>query len=133
MPNRNRGLGIMQTRVQCMCLFLTSIVVPQGLSAVENAAEPLLDKTLVAWVSPANLTQRGGSVLTIEKAGGVFDAIVLGEIAPAKWMAGSDNFKRTQQKQDQFPAEDAGPDAVVQVASVYQGRQVTIYRNGIQT
>ena len=49
----------------------------------------IVDKTLVAWVAPANLTQRGGSVLTIEKSGGVFDAIVLGEIAESKWMAGT--------------------------------------------
>ena len=54
------------------------------------AQEPLSDKTLVAWVAPANLTQRGGSALTIEKQQGVFDAIVFGEIAPAKWMAASE-------------------------------------------
>ena len=29
------------------------------------AALPLRDKTLVAWVAPANLTQRGGSILTL--------------------------------------------------------------------
>ena len=69
---------------------------------------PLKDKTLVAWVAPANLTQRGGSVLTIEKSGGVFDAIVLGEIVPAKWMAGSDGFRRTKQQQGEFPDGNNG-------------------------
>ena len=48
----------------------------------------IADKTLVAWVTPGNLTQCGGSALTVEKSSGVFDAIVLGELAPAKWMAG---------------------------------------------
>ena len=88
------------------------------------------DKTLVAWVSPANLTQRGGSVLTIEKSGGVFDAIVFGEIAPSKWMAGSDGFKRTKTEQEDFAAETADNQTLVSIAIVYQGQQITLYRNG---
>jgi sucrose-6-phosphate hydrolase SacC (GH32 family) len=87
------------------------------------------DKTLVAWVSPANLTQRGGSVLTIEKSRGVFDAIVLGEIAPAKWMAGSNAFRRTEQDQSDWPSESVTNETFVQIALVYQGTQVKIYRN----
>ena len=55
------------------------------------------DKTLLACVALAALAQRGGSVLTIEKPGGVFDAIVFGEIAPGKWMPGSNGFKRARQ------------------------------------
>jgi hypothetical protein len=46
--------------------------------------EALRDKTLVAWASPANLTQRGGSVLTINDGRGPFDGIVFAERAPAK-------------------------------------------------
>ena len=67
-------------------------------SAVEIA-----DKTLVAWVSPANLTQGGGSVLTLENPPGQFDAIVLGEIGRARWMAGSEGFRRTQREQGANP------------------------------
>jgi len=44
--------------------------------AAGASAAVIGDKTLVAWVSLADLTQRGGSVLTIEKPGGVFDAVV---------------------------------------------------------
>jgi sucrose-6-phosphate hydrolase SacC (GH32 family) len=90
----------------------------------------IADKTLVAWVAPANLTQRGGSVLTLEKSGGVFDAIVFGEIAEAKWMAGSNGFVRTKREQETFPAETADSKSLVQIAVVYQGPQITIYRNG---
>ncbi|MGH7973680.1 MAG: LamG domain-containing protein, partial [Limisphaerales bacterium] len=115
-----------------LAMVLAGIVVSLVAAVGSNAAAPLADKTLVAWVTPANLSQRGGSALTVEKGGGVFDAIVLGEIAPAKWMAGSDNFKRTNQKQDDLPAETAGPQTLVQIAVVYQGKQVTLYRNGIQ-
>lgn len=90
----------------------------------------LADKTLVAWVAPANLTQRGGSVLTIEKSGGVFDAIVLGELEPAKWMAGSNGFARTQKEQQGYATESADGQTLVQIAIVYQGHQITIYRDG---
>ena len=95
-----------------------------------SAPKIISDKTLVAWVSPANLAQKGGSVLTIEKSGGVFDAIVLGELAAGKWMAGSNTFTRTQRDQAKNPAETAKPDVLVQIAIAYKGRQITIYRNG---
>ena len=89
------------------------------------------DKTLVAWVTPDNLVQRGGSALTLDE-GGNFDGIVLGELAPGKWMAGSNFFKRTQRDQKANPVETANSSALVQLAIVYRGREVTIYRNGTQ-
>ena len=74
--------------------FATS---PGPLLAQTPAADSALtDKTLVVWVAPANLTQRGGSALTIEDQGDRFDAIVFGELDGAKWMAGSEMFSRTQ-------------------------------------
>ena len=87
------------------------------------------DKTLVAWVSPANLDQQGGSALTIQ-SGDRFDAIVLGERARGKWMAGSDFYHRTQGNQAANAVETAGPDTLVQLAIVYEADQVRIYRNG---
>ncbi len=90
----------------------------------------ILDKTLVAWVYPANLTQRGGSVLTLDDTQGCFDGIVFGEIAPGKWMAGSDHLRRSQKDQAAGPAETAGSNTRVQVAVVYKGRQVVVYRDG---
>ncbi|MCX5654275.1 MAG: DUF1080 domain-containing protein, partial [Planctomycetota bacterium] len=93
-------------------------------------AANLLDKTLVVWVAPANLTQRGGSVLTIDDQDSHFDGIVFAELAPAKWMAGSDFFRRTQEDQANCPAETADPNTLVQVAIVYRGSLITVYRNG---
>ncbi len=87
------------------------------------------DKTLVAWVAPANLTQKGGSVLTMESFDS-FDALVLGERRTGAWMAGSEMFHRTQPDQSATPVETAGPDAFIQVAAVYQGDHITLYRNG---
>ena len=111
--------------------LLTALPITTLIQAAPTPASPwpLNDKTLIAWVSPANLTQRGGSALTIEKPGAVFDAIVFGELAPATWMAGSDGFRRTQREQVDFPRETAAHPPLVQVAIVYHDQQITIYRN----
>ncbi len=87
------------------------------------------NKTLVAWVIPANLTQRGGSVLTIQ-SGDRFDAIVFGEKAVGRWMAGSNFFRRTQANQGGWPAETADAKTMVQIAIVYDAGEIRIYRNG---
>jgi sucrose-6-phosphate hydrolase SacC (GH32 family) len=91
----------------------------------------LKDKTLVAWVAPANLSQRGGSALTMEDPQGHFDGIAFSELAAGKWMAGSDFYSRTQKDQASFPAETADSKTFVQIAMVYKGTQVTVYRNGV--
>lgn len=117
-----------------LCLLLVLAFAQTGMPdvrclAVEPANRAVTDKTLVAWVSPANLTQQGGSVLTIQ-SGDRFDAIVLGERAPGKWMAGSNLYERTQPNQDKYPAETADAHTMVQVALVYEGDNIRIFRNG---
>lgn len=111
--------------------YVCAQIVPRG------GGEPKLltikDKTLVAWVTLANLAQRGGSALTLNyghHGGDVFDAIVFGERKPGAWMAGSDFFKRTQGDQSANPVETADPNTLVQIAIVYRGNQITLYRNG---
>jgi len=93
--------------------------------------EPLVDKTLVVWASPANLDQRGGTALTVD-ANGIdrFDGIVFGELEPAVWMPGSNGYTRTEQNQGDWPKETASSDEFVQMAIVYRGREVAVYRNG---
>jgi len=92
-------------------------------------AEAGTNKTLVAWVYAGNLTQRGGSVLTIQ-SGDRFDAIVFGEKAPRRWMAGSNSFRRTHGNQGGWPAETADAKTMVQMAIVYDGGRIRIFRNG---
>ncbi len=93
------------------------------------ASADTADKTLVAWVASANLTPRGGSVLTLQN-GDQFDGIVFGELASGKWMAGSDHYNRTQQAQAHY-APEAGPiKSLVQMAIVYQADRIRIYRDG---
>jgi beta-fructofuranosidase len=103
-----------------------------GNSAAEttNSSATLSDKTLVVWAAPANLTQRGGSALTIDDDDSHFDAIVFGEVLPQRWMAGSDFYNRTLMQQESWPAEESNGAKYVQIAIVYEGRNITIYRDG---
>ena len=111
-----------------LLLLVASACVPSVcIRAVERT---LVDKTLVAWVSPASLTQRCGSALTVDDRQGHFDGVVFGELAAGRWMAGSDTFSRTEMQQETWPAETAEPGTFVQIAIVYGGSEVTIRRNG---
>ncbi|MHB8520592.1 MAG: GH32 C-terminal domain-containing protein [Limisphaerales bacterium] len=113
-------------------LALSVLMLGAATTSVPGATgqDKLRDKTLVAWVSPANLTQRGGSVLTIDDARSHFDGIVFGELSPGRWMAGSDFYRRTDREQGQWAEETADSNTIVQVAITYQGQQVSLYRNG---
>ncbi len=93
--------------------------------------QALREKTLEAWVKLANLTQRGGGVMTIETADGTtFDAIVFGEQEPRRWMAGSDFFRRT--KSAGGPIESAAPARPIHVAIAYRADgTIALFRDGI--
>ena len=94
-----------------------------------SAGEVGTNKTLVSWICLADTVQRGGSALTIQR-GDQFDAIVLGEREAGKWMAGSDSLKRTQNQQGANAAENVDAKTLIQMAIVYKGNQISIYRNG---
>jgi len=90
----------------------------------------LTDKTLVVWASPANLTQHGGSTLTVNDTTiDRFDGIVFAELKPAVWMPGSNNYSRTDKNQSDWPKETAAPGEFVQIAIVYKGKKIKLYRN----
>ena len=85
-------------------------------------------KTLEAWVALANLGQRGGGVVSLER-GGTFDAIVFGEVERGEWMAGSDVLHRTRNLD--APIEKAGPTDLIHLAISYDANQgITVYRDG---
>jgi hypothetical protein len=100
--------------------FLRTEPLPEGVAA----------RTLEAWVSPANLAQRGGGVVAVEKVNGHgFDALVFGEREAGKWVAGSEFFKRSQQTNG--PVEDTVSGATVHVAVSYAADgTVSVFRNG---
>jgi len=119
-------------RVWTFGVFVLTVTVLGLSSQVVGGQRPpaIRDKTLVAWVYLADLTQRGGSVLTLIDDEERFDAIVFGEKVPGKWMAGSDYFRRTQADQSVCLPETADADTMVQMAIVYRGNRITIYRDG---
>ncbi len=92
-------------------------------------------KTLVVWASLANLTQHGGSALTIENriidgtGSNHFDAVDYAEQVAGQWMAGSDNFNRTKGGSNGGAAETSAN--AVMLAIVYgTDNSITIYRDG---
>ena len=120
----------MKIHPSLLALSFGSLLVTTQAAGGSAAPAPIRDKTLVVWAAPANLTQQGGSALTLDDGQTHFDGIVLGEIAAAKWMPGSDFYRRTEREQGAWKAETADAQTFVQVAIVYQDRQVTLYRNG---
>ncbi|HEY1599967.1 MAG TPA: DUF1553 domain-containing protein, partial [Pirellulales bacterium] len=88
-------------------------------------------KTLEVWLRLSHLQQAGGGVVAVQKLdGSVFDAIVFGEREPDRWMAGSNNFLRSQPFGG--PAETIADKEFVHIAIVYaEDGTVTAYRNGV--
>lgn len=92
--------------------------------------KPLEEKTLEAWVQLDSPEQAGGGVIGVETVdGNVFDAIVYAEREAGCWMAGSNNYSRTQSFQAPADPEVAGQP--VHVAIVYRkDGTISGYRQG---
>ncbi|MGY8653682.1 MAG: DUF1553 domain-containing protein [Verrucomicrobiia bacterium] len=90
----------------------------------------LREKTLEAWVQLDTLSQRGAGVMTVQTRDGVtFDSIVFGEKEPEQWLAGSNNFRRTESFGGEREAEPV--QEPVHIAIVYRGDGTIVgYRNG---
>ena len=87
------------------------------------------DKTLVAWVSLTNTDLMGGSVLTIQD-GDRFDGIILSEEDGGKWVAGSEDNKRTKLEKGIPIQESDTTGELIQLAIVYKDSEIQMYRNG---
>ncbi len=123
----------LRIRIWSIGCLLAALVFSTACLADEPAAPKswrLRDKTFVAWAAPANTSQRGGSVLTLQNLGKEFDAVVFGEIEPGRWMAGSEGFARTSHDQAAWPKETADAKTMVQIAVAYRGKQVSLFRDG---
>jgi hypothetical protein len=103
---------------------------PSSYAATVTLAHDLRAKTLEAWVTLENLTQRGGAAISVHAAeGDLFDAIVFGEVEPGRWMAGSTGFQRTQSFHG--PAETDADRRPVHMAITYaEDGTITAYRDG---
>lgn len=90
----------------------------------------LRQKTMEVWVRLSNLDQRGGGVMTIQTSDGrVFDAIVFGERDPREWLAGSNNFARTEPFGG--PKEESADREPVHIVITYDSQgNIAGYRDG---
>ena len=69
----------------------------KSFATTPRSSQELRAKTLEVWVRLANIMQSGGAAMGVQSLdGGVFDSIVFGERDPRQWMAGSENYVRTQ-------------------------------------
>jgi hypothetical protein len=92
----------------------------------------ITNKTLVAWLTLDNLTQRSGGVLTLENPAGadVFDSIVYGERTANQWMAGSNGFARSDGVNNGGALEGSLSEVMIAI-SYRPGGGIDIYRNGV--
>lgn len=100
-----------------------------GVHANFSFAYADVDKTLVSWVMVQDRNIKAGSILTLQK-GNKFDGIVFAEKMDDKWMAGSDNWTRSEKNQEKYPGWDSEADSLVQVAIVYEKELISIFRDG---
>lgn len=94
-------------------------------------SNPLLEKTLEAWVTLKDLSQQGGGVIGVQSLDGqTFDAIVFGEREPRRWLAGSNFYERSQSFSGPEEARSSQP---VHVAIVYHKDGTVVgYRDGVR-
>ncbi|WP_197455230.1 DUF1553 domain-containing protein [Stieleria neptunia] len=106
------------------------IVTDGGYALTNSIGVPLSQKTLEVWVKLKDLDQRGGGAMTLQsKNGALFDAIVFAERDRRQWLAGSNNFQRTEPfGGSEEAAADRQP---VHVAITYDADgQIAGYHNG---
>ena len=102
----------------------------QGWAATTPLTQTLKAKSLEVTVQLDDLNQRSGGVMTVQGTNGVlFDSIVFAERQPRRWMAGSNNFARTQDFNG--PEETSAAAAPVHIVLTYQmDGTIAAYRNG---
>ncbi len=88
----------------------------------------LTTKTLVSWISLGNLTQGGGTALSVvEEPGQQFDAIDFAEFTTAQWTAGSDYGNRSVGNDGGAAVTDTGEHMV---AITYGATGISLYVDG---
>ena len=94
----------------------------------------ITEKTLVAWLYLDDLDVRRGAPLGINQTSSdQFDAIVYAERQERRWMAGSSNFKRTEDAVPGFEETETG--VLIQMVISYEddgggNAHIRLYRNG---
>lgn len=98
------------------------------LTLLSCAQLPNNEKTLVAWVSLTSTDQMEGSVISLQD-GDRYDGIFLSAEDGGKWIAGSEDNKRTNLEKG-IPVQESDTEELVQLAIVYRESEILMYRNG---
>ncbi len=127
------AIGAMHGRAEGGAVVRGGRLILNGTNAwvvTEPLPADLREKTLEVWVALEGLDQKGGGALTVQTPDSEnFDSIVFGERESARWIAGSDFFRRTQDVGG--PPETSKPGELVHLAAVYgTDNSITLYRNG---
>lgn len=102
----------------------------RGHAITAPLTKTIREKTLEAWVQLDTLDQRGGGVMTIQTPNGaVFDSIVFAEKDVRQWLAGSNNFKRTQAFRGS-PEQDAIKRPIHLAIAYHADGRIAAYRDG---
>ncbi len=119
------GRPVGTARIEAGALLLDG----NGCVLTEPLDRSLGAKTLEVVLTMSDLQQRAGGVMTVQDTGGNrFDALVYAERRPGEWMAGSNNFQRT----DDFGGAAETETAPVHLALVYEADgTIRAYRNGL--
>lgn len=130
--NLQDSIGSLHGEAKGSARVENGVLVVDGNSWVSTPPLPmtLKAKTLQARVMLDDLNQRGGGVITVQTlSGGQFDSIVYGERRPKRWLAGSNNHRRTKQFNGADELEATSQPVVLTI--VYQSDgTITGYRNG---
>ncbi len=91
----------------------------------------IAERTYEVWLTTQNLTQHGGGIVGLEQvATHAFDSLVYGEKKARKWLAGSNNHRRSEQTDG--ADENAGPEEKVHLAITYAADgTISLFRNGL--
>ena len=90
----------------------------------------LRDKTVVVWLTLANLKQQFVGIIAIDDWQSHVDSLVFGGLSPAKWIAGSESWLRTHQDERKSAVETVAQNVIIQLAITYKDQEITLYRNG---
>lgn len=102
-----------------------------GWAETKPLQEALTSKSLELIVELSDFKQRGSGLMTLQDEGGnEFDSLVLGEKQQRRWLAGSNNFRRTQEFVGGEAEASASP---IHLVLVYdKNGEVALFRNGEQ-
>jgi len=123
---------LLSTMMICWCA--TSVVygdVRNPAPLVNSHTRGTTDRTLVSWFAFDENAFEYGGVVSIQAGDDVYDAIAF-DFQTKRWYIASEDGNRSQDEEARKnnPEEEIVAGKFIQMAAVFQGNTITIYRNG---